>query len=407
MIEATICGSLVILIIFYLYFSRRERSFINVLTPSVLILVPTSYVLELVHIYYFGYSGDEVWYLYCYLTYAVSIVAFGLAYLLTPQYKVKLPFVRSRRDRWLIPYLFLAGAVLLYLPIIWEYRDLLSTPREIYTRTRSGYGPLFFLSATSAYLGFISYLFRPRIRTWKIAFFFLFSACVLLLHGSKGQVVTLVLILIMYLVYVREVRVGFNKFLLWAGVFSLGVTLLFLVTLPAQNNSSLIQRMSSYSDYTRNAIVVMSSNMPLMGGQLSVENELFARIPRAIFPDKPKDFGSFFLAKLFYPDWYEVDSGSPAFGIGVQYADFGAAAIFIILCWSILSGVLLKIFVVRLHDYKTPSDFIMVLFLSGVALLSVGVGYMLPEHLLLALGVSAVYRFRVLHSRQTFSESKA
>ncbi|MGC2047294.1 MAG: hypothetical protein WA635_01595, partial [Gallionella sp.] len=179
-------------------------------------------------------------------------------------------------------------------------------------------------------------------------------------------------------------------FLGYGLAFGVLVASLFAVTLPEDMRSDLLKGISAYSDYTRNAMLVIDSDMPLQLGRLTLENNIYAVVPRELFSEKPKNFGTFFLAEKFYPEWFLADTGSPAFGIGVQYADFGPFSILYIIYWAVISGALLKIFVTRLRYYRNPADFVMVLFLAEVPLLSVGAGYLLIEHMFLAVLVALI-----------------
>jgi hypothetical protein len=111
-------------------------------------------------------------------------------------------------------------------------------------------------------------------------------------------------------------------------------------------------------------------------------------------PDKPKDFGSFKLARTYFPAWFQGDSGSPAFGIGEQYADFGVFAIILICIWSALSGRVIAFLVASLRRRPEPARFVVLLFFSGVNIIPLGSGYLLPETIVLGAGLAYVYRHR-------------
>src|SRR6185312_13958999 len=68
----------------YIAFSRRCGNFINALTPFVLIPVPAYFLLELVNVYLFGYSGTYYAYIYVYVTYFLGVLAKAIAFLATP-----------------------------------------------------------------------------------------------------------------------------------------------------------------------------------------------------------------------------------------------------------------------------------------------------------------------------------
>jgi len=119
-------------------------------------------------------------------------------------------------------------------------------------------------------------------------------------------------------------------------------------------------------------------------------------------PGKPKNFGSFALAEEFFPGSFDKDAGSPAFGVGLQYADFGSWAVVYLAFVAAFRGWLARIFVNRLKVTKHPADFFVVVFLADVSVFPLGVGWLLPEALLVAvilrwasrIGAGKVYRER-------------
>ena len=386
----TISISFLLVVAAYAMVSLKEGTHFHVLSPSMFIFVPVCFFLEPLHIYYFGYSGSFYAYFFCYVTYALSILAFSVTYIKFSPVLLTLPLVGKEQSIRYSPYVFVVLSLLIYAPVLWQYSDIISAPREIYKQTRTGYGPSFFLSIMLAYVAFTLILFKKKRSRLELSFVSAACTILLVLHGNKSAVVTMLFIAMLYTVYVKGVRVGLTRFFGYGLAFVGLVTFLFAVTLPEDMRSDLLQGISSYSDYTRNAMLVIDSDMPLQLGKLTLENNIYAVVPRELFPEKPKNFGTFFLAERFYPEWFLADTGSPAFGIGVQYADFGPLSILYIVFWAVISGALLKIFVTRLRYYRNPADFVMVLFLAEVPLLSVGAGYLLIEHMLLALLVALI-----------------
>ena len=145
-----------------------------------------------------------------------------------------------------------------------------------------------------------------------------------------------------------------------------------------------MESISNYSDYTRNAMLVIDSHIPLQYGRLTLESNTISLVPRALMPNKPRNFGSFFLTDQLYPEWFDADT-SPAFGVGVQYADFGALAIVYIVLFALFKGWLTRAFVNRLQSYKHPGDLFVVAFLCDVSVFPIGIGWFLPEALLVAM----------------------
>jgi hypothetical protein len=156
-----------------------------------------------------------------------------------------------------------------------------------------------------------------------------------------------------------------------------------------------LQGLSGYSDYTTNGMMVIDSGIGPFYGRLTLENEVYPRIPRALDPGKPKDFGDLYLAEHFYPDRFVMEAGAPAFANGTWYADFGVFALPLQLVAGLLSGMMLKLFMRSLQRYRSPADFIMVLFACGVPLITLGSTFLLPESLLLAVIANALFSLRI------------
>ncbi len=385
-----IAGSLAISVGCYLWLSRREGSFLNILTPSFVISIPAYYLLPLVFMKLFGgvfgaeYSAYA--YLYVYATLAIESVAFVVAYAWTREKVVRLPLTLSYRHFRPIAFLCLGLAVSVYLPVLLKFREYLGDPREIYRLTHTGFGMQTYVSSTLAFLAVVFILFTRRSRFekgWVVAA----AAGVLWLHGSKGQVLTLLFLLLLFQAYVKGKKVGLVRALA-GGLAVAGIVLaLFALTMKlGQSPVAALETISSYSDYTQNAMLVIDSRMPAQDGRLTLEANTYGLVPRALMPGKRKDFGTFYLAKKFYPAWYYGDTGSPAFGIGLQYADFGCFAALYLLLFSLLRGYLARVFVNRLRRTRHPADFVVMAFLAGVSVFPIGgVGWLFPEVIVLAL----------------------
>ena len=93
-------------------------------------------------------------------------------------------------------------------------------------------------------------------------------------------------------------------------------------------------------------MLVIDSHFPLQYGRLTMEAGTIGRIPRLLMPNKPKNLASCISMISSFPSTWMRDAGAPDFGIGVQYADFGALAIVYLVAFAMLRGWLARIFVV-------------------------------------------------------------
>jgi hypothetical protein len=378
-------ASLVIAVLAYLVLSKHEGSSINILTPSFVVAIPAYYLLPLVYLNLFGAEGSTYAHWWVYSALAVEPLTFVYAYLRTGDKVVRLPGVSSYSNFGLVSLLCLSIGVLLYVPVLIQFREFIFDPRQIYAQTRTGFGIEAFVSSTLAYLAVILVLFSKRSRTVKV-FAILLATGLLSLHGSKGQVLSVLSILLLYYVYVLGRKVTFARSMIVYMGTGILVLLLFAATMSlGENAADALEAVSTYSDYTRNAMLVIDSHYPLQYGRLTIESNVLGAVPRQLMPGKPKNFGSFALAEEFYPERFDDDTGSPAFGVGVQYADFGAWAIVYLALAAALKGWLARIFVNRLKFTKHPADFFMVVFLADISVFPIGIGWLLPEALLVAM----------------------
>jgi hypothetical protein len=381
----------------YVYVSVRERSYLNVLTPTFAFLVPANYLLELYHLWLFGPSGSQYAYALMYACYTATFIGFALGYLKVQLPALRLPFTAAEAaGNGTAPYLVLAAAVALYWPVLSEFREELAHPRQIYEQTRSGYGAYFFLSTTLCYLALVLLLFKRRRRRFELALFTLTCLVFLWLHGSKGQMLLVVFVLAVYQVYVRARSVSLVSFALFgAALGALGLGLFLIVNPSLLVNSEDLQGIAAYSDYTRNGLLVIDSDVGPLYGRLSVEQQIYSRVPRPLFPDKPNDYGALYLAEHFFPDAFQRGAGAPAFSFGIELADFGVLALPFLLLESLLGGMLLRMFMKGLRRHQGPGDFIMVLSASGLSLIPLSGAFLLPEMLILAITANILHSMRL------------
>lgn len=377
----------------YILIVRYEKSYFNVLVPLAFFQMPIYFVLEPLNIAINGLQGSLFAYTYTYACYVVKIAIFALTYrYIKPINSRFINAIADRRENVDLKYFHVILIFFSYLfmfPIMHEYRDLLATPRNIYENTRTGYGIFLFTSALLNNLSFIAFIFSKK-KTFIGSILFIFILFFnIYIHGSKGQFVTILMIYFAYVAYVLNRKMSGGKFLINFGISASLLISLFVIFASQQRNMvEVVVNISNYSDYTRNANMVIDSDFPTQYGKLLIESNLYSRLPRVVYPDKPKDFGYFVLAKTFYPEWFENDSGSPSFGIGGVWADFGIFSIFYFLFWAVFLGVLFKTLVVKLKENTNMGLFILVLFFMGIDLIPLGTGYLVVEHLFLAIIIS-------------------
>jgi hypothetical protein len=387
----------------YIKICRQERSWINWYTFPVFLTLASGYLLPSIYLLVFHPDGSYFANAYCYMTYACSSLSMMFGYRMAHAAAGSTRDPKLYRYSYkLFPWILLASSVLLYLPVLIEFRDLLLTPREIYMQTRTGYGINFFGSAVMMFLAFVTYLFKKRKSYAGGCLLCGICATLIFLHGTKGEVLGLIEIFILYRVYILRRRVSVASAVASIAAMAIVGTLWFALLGGLTDFGELAVSMSAYSDYTRNAMLVIDDPKgQLYWGRLTMEDEVYSRIPRIIMPNKPKDFGGFKLASIYYPEWFQGDAGSPSFGMGEQYADFGVFAIVFISLWSALSGWVVALLIASLKQRPEPGRFLVLLFFSGVGIIPVGDGYLLPETIMLGAMLTFVYRHRFVVLNQT------
>jgi len=223
--DAVLLTSLVVSLVTYIWVSKQDGSYLNVLTPSLVIGIPGYYLLPMFFTHVFGTEATPYAYVYVYATIAAQNVAFAYAYTRPTRRLLRLPSRYSYGSFDRFSFAFLALAVLMFAPILLQFPEYILDPRQLYSHTRTGFGVNFYISSTFAYLAVILILFSRRSR-WIKGFVILVAAAVLSLHGSKGQVLSLVLLVALFAVYVGGRKLSFLPSLLTG--MGLGGVLLLL-----------------------------------------------------------------------------------------------------------------------------------------------------------------------------------
>jgi hypothetical protein len=385
MADVALVISLILSVSAYVWVSRREGSYVNVMSPSFLINVPAYYFLPLFQTHVFGNEATPYAYIYVYATLALENVVFALAYARRSRRPLRLPFRYGYSNFGNYAVICLILGLLLYLPVLLRFPQYILNPRAIYEQTRTGFGVNFYISSLFANLAIIFVLFSQRSWRWKLAVI-LGAVALLSLHGSKGQVLTVLLLLMMFEAYVRRHKFKLLPSLLAGAGVGVVLVVLFAATMVLGGSAwEVASTISQYSDYTRNGMLVIDSRLPTQYGRLTLESNTIGIIPRVFMPSKPKNFGALYLDEQFYPEALDNDAGAPAFVVGVEYADFGVLAIAYLALFAAFKGWLARVFVDRLRSKRHPADFFVVAFLADITLIPTGAGWLLPEVIMVAM----------------------
>src|ERR1700739_64761 len=398
MFDVTInTASLLIISFAYFLIVRKDKSWINWMTPSFFLSLGGRYILPLIYVFLTDNpSGSRYAYLFCYTTYAFSMLSAALCYAYIKPIKLRSPSGQTQ-SLGLLSWLLLLVGIVLYLPILIKFREFLTEPRRIYELTRSGYGPLFFGSTFFATLGFVAYLFQKRKRLLGSLAFYALCGALTFLHGSKGQILNYFLIWMLYQVYVNHKNISALAAISVVGfvaVLTIGSYVLFSSTADI---IALMNNLTGYADSVRNAMqVIDDSQADHYLGRLTLENEVYSRIPRVLMPSKPKDYGAFALGKKYDPVQYRSDEGSPNYDIGLTYADFGPFTLIYLCATSALMAWLVSSFTAHLRQRPTAGRFIVFIFLAGVNVIPISGVFLLPETMVIAGAFSFALKLRVV-----------
>lgn len=367
-------------VLFFMY-SIREGSIINALTIYTalkfmieFVLEPISYVLKI-----FDYDVSSMT-----IIYALSFV--GYAALLGGTLMQRKVFNAAPAiglpNILLFAWLLLIAAWLIYLPVIIEFRDLIFEPRRVYELTRTGYGIYTFGSALLLSLSYIVFMMSNKKSS---VYFYIVLFALIILKGQKAPFVGVLVTFIIAKVYFEGYVYSVTRTLIIAPIIF--VIFLFVFALNFRGEvENIIVTIAAYSDYDRNAALVIRDNsLGSYGGIITSEMNWIPKIPREFWPDKPKIFGEFRLAAHYFPKQFFQDQGAPSFGIGIYLADFGYWAFLIYPFTQFVFGILLIHFVNRFVMKRDAASFVMVLYIGGLNLLATGSGVFLVEHWIVAV----------------------
>jgi hypothetical protein len=373
-------------IVLFLAYSRRVGSVANAITIYTGLKIAIEFVFEPI-----GYFLN----LFAYDTWAMFIVnllsfcgyaAFIVGLLVTRQ-APNLPRPFGLPNHLLFAWLLLAAAWLAYAPVLYEFRAYITEPRLIYELTRTGYGLYTFGSALLTFCAYIVFQMSSRRRA---ALFYIFLFSLVILKGSKGPFVVLASIYIISKVYLQGFKYSLTKSSAYLAITAVLGLYAFAFNFRGEIDNIFVS-VSEYSDYNRNgSLVIGGDDFGSYGGQLTFEMQWIPKVPRALWPNKPKSFGEFRLAERYFPQWFLLDQGAPSFGIGIYFADFGWLSFLIYPLIQFACGLLLSISLNRLTTKPSAFYFVMGVYLSGNNLLASGGGNYLVEHAIIGLGLATI-----------------
>lgn len=384
--SGAIIASIIVLMLYYVCY-RVEGKVINIMVPYIILTFPILYIFEMIYLTVTTDKVEYIGYLFFYSCYVISISSFVIFYLFSQRsdglpHNTEKSLIKYNKYS-LIAIFCTVLSLIVYLPVILEFKEYLLQPRRIYEQTRTGYGIYFYPSLVLSQIAILLSFYLLSKKKITAAVIILSNVALILLHGNKGPIFSMFMAYIMYASYVRDLKVRFMYLLVAGGFITCIVSAFFMYTFD--NNNNVFINMAYYSDYTRNAVLLISKDWDFTYGRLLMESELYSRIPRALMESKPDDFGYLYLAKILYPVEFYRNQGAPAFGYGEYYADFGWFTPIYLAVSGALKGILAKFFANKLKKNKNIYIFIIFLFFAGVGIIPVSMGWLFPEHLFIAV----------------------
>ncbi len=373
----------------FLMYSRKVGSIVNAITIFTGMKIAIEFVFEpigyLLHL--FDY---DVWAMFI-----VNLLSLcGYAAFVIGLLVIRQPANPPRRfglpNYLFVSWLLLIGAWAVYAPILIEFRAYLTEPRRIYELTRTGYGLYTF---GSALLTFCAYIVFQMSNKRRALLFYIALFSLIALKGTKGQFILILSIWIISKAYLQGFKYSLSRSFVYLSAAVVMGLYVFALNFRGDIDNIFVS-VAEYSDYNRNgSLVVDSDTFGFYGGKLTAEMQWIPKVPRAVWPNKPKAFGEFRLAQQYFPQWFLLDQGSPSFGIGIYFADYGWFAFIIYPFVQYLVGIMLGFSLRKLIIKPNIFYFVMATYLSGNNLLASGSGNYLVEHAVIGMALMLMLPF--------------
>lgn len=272
-------------------------------------------------------------------------------------------------------------------------------PREVYTQTRQGTGQIYYVAAIFFNLYVILGLMVFK-RKWL---HFLFCVFLCLPYGTKGKILQVALLFIVYYLFVNKKKIVFRKpIYLIIGVIVLPTIILisFWYTSIGLDTADVIRFTVSYgNEYENNfheLVMHFDRYFPHghLNGKILFGDTIYPYIPRVLWPGKPEYFGDLYLSYIVYPDATLANVGAPSFGaLGQPYADFGfwGGMVQVLIEQSIL-GYLLGRYEIKCLNKPSITNFLLLITLSLGGLIGIS-----GTNRLLLIVVNLIFLFVILY----------
>jgi hypothetical protein len=387
--------SLISLLFAYVKISIHDQSWLNCLTVPLGFVILTAYLFETIRIVGSGHAGYSVLaLLFCYSL--APAYYWGLTYAYTHVRTIPLGMRHGvPSNARLIAYLLLLSAWVIFLPILISFAKYASNPREIYVHIKeTQLGSFYFMSSALARLGLITFLIVPA-RKWLETLLFCTAAIAnVVMHGSQGQMVSLIAIGIFMSVYVARKQAPFWAIILMAAVAAAFVVASAFLLFRVGSNQQALTTIASYSDYVSNSAALIDRNYLPHFGWITMEDNILSHLPRILLPEKPKMFGLLSISAQVRP--YAASLGYyPGFLYGEECADFGLFAPMAVLIEGFFAGLVMRSCRETLAQDRNLFAAVVFLYFCGGNLINLGLGSTFIDQVLLVTAVQLAASVRM------------
>ena len=327
---------------------------------------------------YFGLrNGDIIQLVYFWTVYL------GCALVECTRSPIKVPEIRynyvNKKPIWI----FALVVVMYWLLNLDDLLLAIENPRLFYANMRIGGGIIYFIIIPLTMFLYFYYISKLNFSSGKCTKNYIKAIIATVLitlfiyqFGQKSSILTIGVLLLTTVYYKGSPKKRNGVLLIFGTIFAVAFVWIFILYTVQQDIkfTGILRNLAGYSDYLTNFNDLVDNLDHFTWGRTFFEDEIFAYIPRFLWPDKPVLYGSLKLG-LEVPrlvDWTLSLTGAPSFGpIGSAYADFGVVGVLFHAMLQIVFFYIAKGYEVQIEkEYNFYAHMIFLAF-SGMCVFSV------------------------------------
>ncbi|MBV5330564.1 MAG: hypothetical protein JZU65_23530 [Chlorobium sp.] len=194
--------------------------------------------------------------------------------------------------------------------------------REAYIQNRSGAGPFFASMQWFLIFALIYYIWTNRPQKRSLFLIIFLFACLAYFSGSKNNILSVAVIGVFYYNYYMK-PILLRWYLIIVPPFLAGIVGLLIIQ---DSGLSVFQYFKEYFDTTA-WFISRFDEFGFQNGYASF-SVLWSYVPRALYPDKPYEYGVVLIHKVLFPNMAERGSTPGILPWATAYLDFGVLGVF-------------------------------------------------------------------------------